>query len=215
MTYGIQNRKEVNPRKLFCVLGGGLVQDDSGEWHTVEYAKGGDKFGFSNDRWRVLAAAVHWKKNPDCMMLVSGGRGQYRSIKGVPTIASVIKSELIEIGVPEASIVIEDNSDNTHEQLIKVVEVAKKNNFRDIVLLTSEWHIPRVEAFLNSESYLSKETGNLTITTVSAEEILKKDDPYKWSEIIEEVKQRDDYKERVKIELKGVEDIEKGVYGKY
>lgn len=204
-----------NPNsELLCILGGGLIRDENGKWHTMEYDKGGDKFGFSNDRWRVLAAAIHWKNNPGCVILASGGRGQYKSVKGAPTIASVIKSELIDFEVPENIISIEDNSNNTLEQLIEITRIAKKSNFKNIVLLTNEWHIPRVETFLKSRLYLPQEIGALNVKTVSAEEILIEDNPYKWSGIVEEVKLREDYKKRIEMEKLGVEDIEKGVYGK-
>lgn len=103
-----------------AILGGILKKNKSG-WHTTSFNEGNDFEGVG-DRLRVIAGRYLYdkviKNNSDIFIIVSGGRGRLKSIKGVPTVAEVIKKELIELGVPSESIMQEDDSGNTFEQLL-------------------------------------------------------------------------------------------------
>ena len=89
-------------RLVIVILAGGLVKDING-WRTTWFDEM-DNFGALGDRFRVLAGAYTYqnaqKENQDAWLIACGGKGQLQSISDAPTISSVIKKELIELGVP-------------------------------------------------------------------------------------------------------------------
>jgi uncharacterized SAM-binding protein YcdF (DUF218 family) len=61
--------------------------------------------------------------------------------------ATYVKPILLEFGIPDSAIVVEDKSRNTHENALNTASILKKMNIKDEVLLvTSAFHMRRAQA---------------------------------------------------------------------
>jgi len=116
--------------KVIAVLGGGLIKDKDGRWRTTNFDEAGDEFGTLGDRLRVEAAACLYERYPGSLFVASGGQGQYADQADVPTVASVIKRELIELGVPEQQIILEENSGSSWRQLLEIKKMMPRKTGR-------------------------------------------------------------------------------------
>jgi uncharacterized SAM-binding protein YcdF (DUF218 family) len=198
-------------KKAIIVMGGGLVEKKN-HWKTIDLGEGGDKFAISNDRWRVDAAFELWKTRPDYFIIASGGKGQLKKISGAPNISSVVKRELIELGVSETSIIEESISGSTFSQLKEIAILAFKKKFTDLIIISNEWHVPRIEAMLEHAPGLSSAFSSLKVTLVSAESVLLKVDSDKWQTRILKARNGPEMKKRFALEEKGVQEIKAGTY---
>src|SRR3989344_5920157 len=104
-------------RPLIAVLGAGCVKEN-GVWRTTNFGES-DGFGGLEDRLRVVAGAELYKRSraKGATVFALGGRGKLSHIPDMPTLASVVRQELIALGVPESAIRTEEESGTTLEQL--------------------------------------------------------------------------------------------------
>src|SRR3989344_9261523 len=127
---------------LIVILGGGLKKDKNG-WRTARPDEHGDDFSVRGDHMRVDAAYFLYKKfflkNSNLLLLSSGERGQLKRLTDSPTIASVIKKELLALGITEERILLEENSNNTFQQLEEILKIIFKKNFKSIVVISNQW----------------------------------------------------------------------------
>jgi len=90
---------------------------------------------------RLDAAIVYFDQNPEVYIVVTGGLGDRAEI----TEAEAMAGYLIERGVPEAQILLEDRSTTTHENLLfakGILEDAFPDGF-SAVLITNDFHVYR------------------------------------------------------------------------
>lgn len=204
--------------EVIAVLGGGLKKDENG-WRTTRYDEMGDDFGVQGDRLRVDAAFELYKdfskKNKNLLLLSSGGRGQLRDIPDSPTVASVIKKELLMMGIPEEKILLEENSNNTYQQLQQLILILQNRPPEKCLILSNCWHLPRIRAMIEYGprlNYLKERlmAGNLSL--ISAEQVLLDPDPDQWKESINIAFKGAAMQERIKKEEQGVAQIKSGLY---
>lgn len=121
------------PRNTIILLGGGLVS-----WAMTHHV-GSTLFGYS----RLHEAARLYfdckKKSENCIVLASGGDPQKLGISE----AEVMKRELLDIGIPESNIILEQKSNNTYQnaQFSSVILRSQKND--TLVLVSSGGHMRR------------------------------------------------------------------------
>lgn len=190
------------------ILGGGLVKEQNGTFRTERPGDAGDAFGILFDRFRVEAGALLFKKNPKSTVIASGGAGQYRGRKdGYPTLASVLRKELIELAVPADSIIMEEKSGTTYGQLLESGNLIADG--AQVSIISNEWHLPRIMVMLAHAPGLAF-FKKFSVETVSAEQVLWSAGLYR-KEIAQE---RSSYgmTKRVALEEKGVADIVSGRY---
>jgi len=202
----------VNKKTAIVILGGGIKKDEAGNWRTTNYDEPGDNFGVSGDRLRVVAANYLFKHGPEQLFIVSGGKGQLKDNPDAPTVAEVLKKELIAFGVPEEMIIKEENSGNTYEQLQEIKKIILEKELKNIGLLSNEWHLPRVKEMLERFDELRQIFESINVEFLSAEKICLEYDNEAWQEIIEQAYKSEGLKERIEREQKGVEDIKEGRY---
>ncbi len=199
------------------ILGGGLKKDKTG-WRTTNFNEG-DNFGALGDRLRVEAGYLSYvdncKFNADLLILTSGGKGQLKNIAGAPTIASVLKKELLGLGVPPGAIITEEKSGNSYQQLKELAAIISSSGWNQVAIISNRYHLPRVRAMIESfrDLDLLKTLlfdGNLKL--LSAEEVLIDKEPKKWRDSIAATYQSQSMKERIALEQKGVEQIKAGSY---
>lgn len=92
---------------------------------------------------RLPYAARLYQESWAPKILVSGGADN-AAYGSFPADKLVIK--LTKMGIPLADIIIEAASQNTKEQAINIIALAKKNGLKKIILVASHYHQPR--AFL-------------------------------------------------------------------
>lgn len=92
-------------------------------------------------KYRLDKAAEYYEKNPDCILIVSGGQGTGESISE----AEAMKRYLTEKGVPEDQILMEDKSTTTNENLRFSYELIKENGGEasGVVICSNDFHIFR------------------------------------------------------------------------
>jgi len=194
-------------KSAIVILGGGLVKDKHGKWHTTNFDEK-DKFGALGDRFRVKAGSYLYKKNTNQFIIVLGGKGQFKNIKNIPLISEIIKKELEELGVPPKNIIIETRSGNTFEQLQELKKIIKKQQLEEAVVISNEYHLPRIQVMIDQDKELKN---SAKIKLQSAEEIVTRYEP-EQAEKIEFVYSSKSMQERIVLEQKGVQDIKDGKY---
>ena len=134
--------------EALVVLGGGLFQEPNGSWRTTNFDEAGDEYGELGDRLRVIAASYLYKESPHLKLIVSGGRGQLAEIPDCPTLSVVLKKELIELDISSENIIEENSAYNTYQQLKNSLAVVRKLNLSEAGIISNEYHLPRIKAFL-------------------------------------------------------------------
>lgn len=147
-----------------------------------------------------------------------------------PTHASVMARELRELGIEDGRIILEEKSYNTLTELQEMVQLIFQNKWKSVAVVTSDYHIPRMELLFEKLKELSseKERDHLSekvdealryinelgvvIQFVSAEDILPIRSSH-YAGLISKVRETDAYKLRVQMEQKGVEQLKEGTYG--
>jgi vancomycin permeability regulator SanA len=90
-------------------------------------------------------------------IIVSGGLGKEGHYEG-----SAMKDYLVKQGVPEASIIVDDNGIDTHATAVNYDSIAKENEFRSVIIVSQFYHITRTRLAL-------KKQGITTIYSAHAE----------------------------------------------
>lgn len=102
-------------------------------------------------RYRLDRAVSYLKENDNTLVIVSGGKG----INEPATEASVMKEYLVNNGINEERIIIEDKSNTTKENLINSKKITRDN--KSIGIVTNNFHMYR--ALLIGKKYKVKAVG--------------------------------------------------------
>ena len=89
-------------------------------------------------RNRIQVAYEYWEQNPDTLIIASGGQGDDEGISE----AECIFNSLTQKGVPAESIILEDKSTSTYENLSNSMELIEGEDAR-IGIVTNNFHIYR------------------------------------------------------------------------
>lgn len=92
-------------------------------------------------QYRIDAAADYLKKNPETIAIASGGQGSGEEISE----AAAIKNSLLEAGIQEERILLEDKSTDTVEN-IKFSKKLISNDFETGLLVTNDFHLYRAKS---------------------------------------------------------------------
>lgn len=88
---------------------------------------------------RAVKGIVLYKKGYAPKIIFSGGWDHDGYIASADAMAMAAK----DLGVLESAIIIEDKSKNTYENALNSIEIMKKNNMKNAILVTSESHMKR------------------------------------------------------------------------
>lgn len=116
----------------------------------------GDKV--SNDLAKRLNEAVYYhEKNPDAVIIVSGGQGPQEEV----TEAFAMKSYLLEKGIAEDKIIMEDKSTSTITNLAFSHKIMKEKNLPDdsVVVVSQAYHIYRAVSYAEAEGLKATHLG--------------------------------------------------------
>lgn len=190
---------------IISLLGADIYKDAAGLWHTTDLNMRDTPEREPADSFRVIAASYLAKRG--ALIYAQGGLAD----DTYPPIADVMEYELRELGIPKAQIATEVHSKTTATQLIQLQDFLRRKMPKTIMILTNEWHLPRVKAMI---AYLPEFTTlrSMKPIFVSAEEVLLQSDPTTWQQKIVAARKRPEMKEIIGLEKKGVHQIENGTY---
>jgi len=209
-TGAVHANKNMKHIKAIVILGGGLVKDKDNKWRTTSFEEG-DEYGALGDRLRVIAGSYLYKNNPEIKIIALGGKGQLKDIPDAPTVAQVIKNELVEQGVNKKDIILNEESDTTFEQLLDLKNIIKKGGFANLIVISNQYHLPRIKAMIEYNKEPKEIFSTKKVQFRSAEEILIMQD-HKWKAEIDEAYNSKAMKQRIALEKKGIKDIKEGKY---
>ncbi len=86
------------------------------------------------------------KREPYLRIVALGGESNRTS--DAPTIAMVMRHELIELGVPEQTIATERRSVNTYQQLCNFQEIVTIEMLASVLIVSNRYHLGRIQAFI-------------------------------------------------------------------
>jgi len=194
------------------ILSGGLVKDSVGRWRTTTFNDVGDAYGIIGDRLRLVAGHYLYQDNPKIKFILLGGRGQMAKVPGTPTIASVMKRELEELGVPAGKILMDAFPDTTYQSLLALKNIVARRKIKKVLLISNRYHLPRIKTMIKYDPELSAAFAAAKVTALSAEEILIAREPKLWQKPIAAVYCGVAMRERLALEKKGIEDFKNGKY---
>jgi uncharacterized SAM-binding protein YcdF (DUF218 family) len=110
--------------------------------------------------WRLQVAIEYFRENPNAMIIVCGGLGAGRTV----TEAEAMARHLTERGIPEESIILEDRSTTTVENLAFAKEILDgyfPEGFR-AVLISNDFHMYRAVRLAQIEGIYVNHRGAFT-----------------------------------------------------
>lgn len=87
---------------------------------------------------RIQEGARQARIHPHALIIASGGLGKFP-----PSEAAVMKRDLVETGIEESRIVLEDKSTNTLQNLRNSIQIMQAHNRTKAIVVTDAYHVPR------------------------------------------------------------------------
>ncbi len=131
---------ELPQARMIVVLGGGT--DAADPPRAMVQVNGAGQ--------RVIYAAELYKQGKASSILASGGNLDF-SAPQASTPAQEMKSLLLWMGVPDQAIILENQSQNTHENAVDCAKILNAKNIKTIILVTSAIHMPRAVAVFQKQ----------------------------------------------------------------
>jgi uncharacterized SAM-binding protein YcdF (DUF218 family) len=128
----VPTEDEVRAADVIVVLSGGLALDPS---------RPGEPTPSRISTARTLAA-VRLQKRTGKRLVISGGSGGADERPG-PSEAQGMRLAALDMGVPEAQVLLEERSRASGESARYVAEMLRGSGERRVVLVTSAYHLPR------------------------------------------------------------------------
>jgi uncharacterized SAM-binding protein YcdF (DUF218 family) len=133
---------EMPEAEAIVVLGGATMAKD--------YPRSSVEVNGAADR--VLYAADLYKQGKAPIIISSGGSISWQQI-GESTPAQEMADLLVVFGVAEQDIVLQNRSNNTHEDAVYSAEILNEMGIERVILVTSAAHMPRSVALFNHEGF--------------------------------------------------------------
>lgn len=114
------------------------------DYNRINFNKGSD---------RIIYAISLYRQHKINKILISGGSGLVNNQEIKESV--LIKDFIINLGVKENDILIDDKSRNTHENALFSVEIIKENKFKNVLLLTSAFHMKRAESCFKKQGLIN------------------------------------------------------------
>jgi len=195
-------------KEAVCIISGGIKRNEAGEWVSSDFVR--SDCGPLGSNIRLLAGYYLYEKDPQRIMIVSGGHGECGRIlpEGL-SLSGVLKRELIEHGVPEKSIIEENQSNNTYQQLRALDHIIKQHTLKRIFVVSNTYHISRIKAMLQFAPDLTEVAK--VAETVFADDIVTQHD-LSQRVVIDEAYNREPTLSVIAKEIEGVKQIKNGTY---
>jgi uncharacterized SAM-binding protein YcdF (DUF218 family) len=195
---------------VIVTLGGGIRKHEKRGWRTTNYSES-DNYGALGSRVRIIATEYLAEKgNVAENFLTTTGKPNYlENEPDAPGESEIGKKELISRGIPEEKIFLENESKNTKQNIENVLKIALDHNWKKILILSSNYHIPRIKALYEKAIAENKDYEDITIDFQGAEDVLTAVDP-RWQKYIDQANSLEEMKKREENEKKGVDILKSG-----
>lgn len=207
---------------VIIILSAGITNkvSKSGErWTSVAWGTPNELDIHTGARTRIIAGAEIAKVLPDTPIVTTSFN---KNDATEPTMASVVKQELINRKVDEDRIIEESESFSTITQYIEMLKLAQKFNWDNIAVVINEYYQPRANALWNNlakivdDSEIQKlwndfKDRNGQVVFIKSEPILRAMSD-KMVKYLEEVYKTPYYQDTLRNEARGVQAIESGNY---
>ena len=130
--YSLQETSSINKADAIVVLSGMVSAIKTGDTFKYEFGGGVD---------RILSGMDLFKDNKAPLLILTRGKLPWQ--QGMPE-GEYLKEFAIKFGIPEKSILLTDNVQNTDEEAKSVKRLLKTND-TEIILVTSAFHMPRAK----------------------------------------------------------------------
>jgi len=206
------------PDALFP-LSGSITQRESGKWTTLNGSDVSEHGLVTVGRARVVAVTELADIFPEAPIVANSYN---RFDPHEPTMASIVKSELIQRKVDPNRIILEEDSFSTITQFTEMIKMAVQKNWHKITVLTNEYNLPRATMqFDNLDSIVKdaefqgilqvfKEHDGI-VSIIDADTIMRIMSDH-FAHYLDDVSQTEPYQETVRKEKQGIEDLKKGEY---
>lgn len=143
---------EGDPQAFFILVGAMKYNEMKGRYENGAFGDADENSKLSTGtplatggKDRMLAAAEMHKAYPNAFIVpMSKTRDESK-----PTYAAVTKDELVRKGVDEDMIILEEESVSTITEYKEAIKITLEKDWKNIVFITSDWHLPRVKALFN------------------------------------------------------------------
>lgn len=188
------------------VIVGAYPHQKDGVWRTSGIDDPGDHAGATFDHFRILAGAILARRYPDAPLILSGG-----AQPGANSCAVVARRELVELGIAENRMILEERSHSVHQQLYEIGMIAKIRRLGHLFLVTNEWHHPRIAAMIEHSPKLEI-WRKLSWERVGAEQVMLESGNTEWATMVATERVHPKLVERIKMEEQGVRQVIDGTY---
>lgn len=217
VTSGFEGHEQ--PDVFFSFSGGVGPSPRPEAYRSLPYSSVSEHGIATGGRTRVIATAEIAKAFPELPIITNSYN---RFDPKEPTMASIIKQELIQRGVDEGRIEEETNSFSTVTQLTEMIKLSVKEGWKRVAVMTNEYHQPRVQAMLDrldtiiddaefQKTLAAFREQGTEVVLVNAEPVMRITDPH-FAAYLERVEQTPQYQHTLATEAQGLKDLEAGRY---
>ena len=127
--------------EAIVVLSGSLRPVDE-EWSRVELGEG--------TLYRCLLASRLYRQGKRCPVVLCGGKVDADRLG--PTLAKAMRDFLVESGVDERDLVLEERSTTTYENAVESAKLLKQRGIGRVILVTDATHLRRAESCFRAQA---------------------------------------------------------------
>lgn len=204
-------------RRVIALLGGHIIEDpQSGQFRTARFNE--TRHGIIGDSLRGEATAVLFAQQPlETIVVAVGGVTPIHKIEPeAPHLSTVLKQELIGLGINEANIVELDIDPGygTAEQLMHIAKLLDQSPYvEELFIVSNRWHLTRVWALMMFQDELQRLNDRCPRTMLmAAEDVLITFDSERWQESIVTMYRLPAMRHVLRMELQGASQIAEGTY---
>jgi len=208
------------PDALFALAGGIIASPNRANgWRTFGWSHTSEHGIATASRTRVIATAEIAEAVPN-MLIVTDSYNRFDPDE--PTMASVVKNELIHRGVDEDRVLMEEDSFSTFTELTEMIKMALDKGWTKVLILSNEYHLPRISemyARLNEivddaefqELLQTFKDGGGKVEFTSAEPVMRVSSPW-YDRYLDAAERSPQYVKTLEGEAQGLADLRAGKY---
>lgn len=207
------------PDVVFAHSGGMYFSEARDRHRATSYSQLTEHGQATGGRLRVIAAAEIAEALPEVGIVTNSFN---RFDPEEPTMASVVKSELVHRGVDPERIEMEESSFSTITQMVEMVRMSVKNKWERVLALTNEFHLPRMTAMFDmletiiddadfQQTLAEFRARGTQVQFMPAERVLLTAD-VRFAKYIDRVADSEQYAKTVAAEAQGLQDLLNGKY---
>ena len=162
--------KTIPQADAVLVLGGG-IRPAPAQGLGVEVNEAGD---------RLLCGVRLWRQGTAPVLITSGARVSFQPNDPIAPEAVLSQQLAQELGVPASAVLLNDQARTTAEEAQRINQLAAEQGWKQLILVTSAFHMPRALASFRQQS-------NLQIIPVACDYRLDpqtKDQSFSWGELL-------------------------------